>query len=97
MMGHFLFVVIVWMVWVMVGVAYDPVVAPREKNGAEHTLNRYLAMFAYCSTLKAWLWLCRTVAKEQMKGKSTGELLAALFVMGSRKYLRRVTCRVLPW
>lgn len=97
MMEHLAFASTVWAVWVLVGVVYDPVVAPREKNGAPHTLNRYLCMWAYCQMLKVWLWLCRMVATKQMRGKSTGELLAAVFVMGSRKYLRRVTCRVLPW
>lgn len=88
---------VIWSAWVAAGVFYDPVVAPREKNGARHCRVRVFAMFAYCETLRAWIWLSRRFGRPEKAGKTSGELLAALFVIGSRIALRRVTTLLLPW
>lgn len=93
---HITAALLTWGIWVLVGILYDPVVAPREKNGARHTAMRFLSMFAYCQTLRLWIWASRQLEPNQ-RGKTIGELMAAVFAMGSRKYIRRVTCRVLPW
>lgn len=78
----------IWLVWLFAGVLYDPIVAPDVKNGAPQTQARFLIMWAYCTTLRGWLFLSRLRKRPDEHGKSFGELAAAVFVMASRKYLR---------
>lgn len=85
---HFAATLAVWASWVAVGVLYDPVAAPESKSAAAPTPLRAVATFAYIETLRLWVIASRRLSLGD--GKSTGELIAGVFVMASRKHLNRI-------
>lgn len=85
-----------WIAWIAIGLAYDPIRAPHAKNGSEPCIARVIAMFALCETLRGWIWLNRTVFAPAPHEKTTGEIAAAVFLICTRRVLRTMTRRLFP-
>ena len=83
---------VVWLLWMIAGIFFDPMVDPRGKTSTRHTPVRFLVMFAYIATVSALVWVCQQFGNG--REKTFGERVLGVGVMLTRKHVNKAVLRV---
>jgi len=81
-----------WLLWMIAGIFFDPLMDPRGKSSTQHTPMRFFMTFAYITTVSVLVWVSRQFGNG--RDKTFGERAVGVGVMLTRKHANRAVLRV---